>query len=141
MKILYTAHATATGEGRAGATGLDDGQFSTPLSIPEGLGGSGGGGLNPEQLFAMGYAACYLGALKAVAKREKLSLGADTKVQASVGIGPRPDGQGFGLSITLNITLPGVDAQQKQELSRAAHGVCPYSHALSQGVDVVTCLF
>jgi len=138
MKILYTAHATATGEGRAGATGLDDGQFSTPLSIPEGLGGAGGSGLNPEQLFAMGYAACYLGALKAVAKREKITLGTDTKVQASVGIGPRADGQGFGLSVSLSLSLPGLDDQSKQDLSRAAHKVCPYSHALSQGLDVVT---
>lgn len=135
MAILYTTQSTATG-GRTGSAKTADGRLSVVLDTPKELGGSGGEGTNPEQLFASGYAACFLGALKFVATKEKVSISADSTVTATVGIGPRDDGTGFGLDVALEIALPGVDKSKAEELVNAAHIVCPYSHATRGNIDV-----
>jgi lipoyl-dependent peroxiredoxin len=135
MKVLYTTQAKALG-GRTGQASTTDGSFSVALVTPKELGGPGGPGVNPEQLFATGYAACFLGALKFVASQRKAKLTDDSSVTASVGIGKRDDGQGFGLEVALSINLPGVDAEAARELVEQAHIVCPYSHLARNGLDV-----
>ncbi|MBL8667330.1 MAG: organic hydroperoxide resistance protein [Rhodospirillales bacterium] len=135
MKVLYTTQATATG-GRDGKAATKDGSFSVTLATPKELGGGGGPGNNPEQLFAAGYSACFLGALKFVAGKEKVAIPADTTVTATVGIGPRDDGTGFGLDVALAISLPGIDAAKAEELVQKAHIVCPYSEATRSNLDV-----
>lgn len=135
MNVLYKTQAKATG-GRTGQATLTDGSFSVSLVTPKELGGPGGPGQNPEQLFASGYAACFLGALKFVASQRKVRLTEDSSVTASVGIGKRDDGKGFGLDVELSIALPGVDASVARELVDEAHIVCPYSHATRNGLDV-----
>ena len=135
MKILYTAHGSATG-GRTGTAASDDGRLSLTLDTPKELGGGGGQGTNPEQLFAAGYSACFLGALKFVAGKAKVALPAETKVAATVGIGPRDDGKGFGLDLALQVTAPGVDKPVLEELVQQAHIVCPYSEATRGNLDV-----
>lgn len=135
MKILYEAKATATG-GRAGHTETEDGTLSLDLSIPEGLGGPGGAGANPEQLFAAGYAACFLSAVKAAAPKQKVEVPEDAKVTSVVGIGRRDDGVGFKLCVRLTVELPGVEREQAEEVVRQAHEICPYSHAIKNNVDV-----
>ena len=136
-KVLYTAHATATG-GREGRASSSDGALDVKLSTPRELGGAGGDGTNPEQLFAAGYSACFIGAMKAVAAKEKLALPADVSIQGSVGIGPIPTG--FGIQVELKIDLPGMDRAQAQALVDKAHGVCPYSNATRGNIDVVLTL-
>jgi Ohr subfamily peroxiredoxin len=135
MKILYTAHGSATG-GRTGTAASDDGRLSLTLDTPKELGGGGGQGTNPEQLFAAGYSACFLGALKFVAGQAKVALPAETKVAATVGIGPRDDGKGFGLDVALQVTAPGVDKPVLEDLVQQAHIVCPYSEATRGNLDV-----
>ncbi|MFO1112332.1 MAG: organic hydroperoxide resistance protein [Rhodospirillales bacterium] len=135
MKVLYTTQATATG-GRDGKAATKDGSFSVTLATPKELGGGGGPGNNPEQLFAAGYSACFLGALKFVAGKEKVAVPADTSVTATVGIGPRDDGTGFGLDVALAISLPGIDAAKAEDLVQKAHIVCPYSEATRKNLDV-----
>lgn len=135
MAILYTAHATASG-GRTGTARSDDGRLDITLSTPKELGGDGGAGTNPEQLFAAGYSACFLGAMKYVAGQDKIALPAATTVAADVGIGPRDDGTGFGIAVVLTITLPGLDADTARALVDKAHVVCPYSHATRGNVPV-----
>jgi Ohr subfamily peroxiredoxin len=135
MNILYRTEATATG-GRTGHAATADGALSVALVTPKELGGPGGEGNNPEQLFAAGYAACFLGALKFVAGQRKVKVADDSTVTAQVGIGPRDDGQGFGLDVALTIALPGIDAALAQELVDQAHIVCPYSHATRGSLDV-----
>ena len=135
MKVLYTTQATATG-GRDGKAATKDGSFTVTLATPKELGGGGGPGNNPEQLFAAGYSACFLGALKFVAGKEKVAIPADTTVTATVGIGPRDDGTGFGLDVALAISLPGIDAAKAEELVQKAHIVCPYSEATRSNLDV-----
>ena len=135
MKILYTAKGSATG-GRTGAAASDDGRLSVTLDTPKELGGAGGAGTNPEQMFAAGYSACFLGALKFVAGKAKVALAPETKVTATVGIGPRDDGQGFGLDVALEVSAPGVDREVAQKLVEQAHIVCPYSNATRGNVDV-----
>jgi Ohr subfamily peroxiredoxin len=132
-KILYTAHATSTG-GRTGTSKSSDGALSVELSTPKELGGAGGSGTNPEQLFAAGYSACFLGAMKAVAGKQKFTLPSDVSIAADVGIGPIPGG--FGIQTTLNISLPGMDKAAAQALVNAAHHVCPYSNATRGNIDV-----
>jgi osmotically inducible protein OsmC len=132
-KVLYTAHATSTG-GREGTSKSSDGALSVQLSTPKELGGAGGPGTNPEQLFAAGYSACFIGAMKAVAGKQKIALPADTSIAADVGIGPIPGG--FGIQATLNISLPGMDREAAQALVNAAHHVCPYSNATRGNIDV-----
>lgn len=135
MTILYCTEATATG-GRSGEAATADGAFRVSLVTPKELGGPGGSGNNPEQLFAAGYAACFLGALKFVAGQRKVKIADEASVTASVGIGPRDDGEGFGLDVALAIALPGLDRAIARELVDQAHIVCPYSHATRGNLDV-----
>jgi len=132
-KTLYVAHATATG-GRDGRAVSSDEQLSVSLATPRELGGAGGAGTNPEQLFAAGYAACFIGALKVVAGKEKVALPADTSIAADVGIGPIPNG--FGIEVTLNVSVPGMPREQAEALVQKAHTVCPYSNATRGNIDV-----
>lgn len=134
-KVLYTTKGWATG-GRTGHAESEDGRIKVTLDTPKELGGGGGQGTNPEQLFAMGYSACFLGALKVVAGKEKVKLSDDTKITATVGIGPRDDGQGFGLDVALQATVPGVDKAVAEDLVKKAHVVCPYSDFSRGNVDV-----
>ena len=130
---LYIAQATSTG-GRDGKSRSNDGKLEVKLSTPKELGGAGGEGSNPEQLFAAGYSACFIGALKFVAGQAKQPLPADTSITAKVGIGQIPGG--FGLDIDLEINLPGLEQTAAQELVDKAHQVCPYSNATRGNVDV-----
>ena len=131
--VLYTAQATATG-GREGRAVSSDNVLDIQLSTPRELGGAGGPGTNPEQLFAAGYSACFLGALKFVAGQAKVALPADTTVAGKVGIGQIPTG--FGIEAELTITAPGVPREQLEELVQKAHVVCPYSNATQGNIDV-----
>lgn len=132
-KILYTATATATG-GREGQATSSDRALDVKLSTPRELGGTGGDGTNPEQLFAAGYSACFLGALKFVAGQQKVALPADTRVTGKVGIGPLPTG--FGIEVELTIAAPGLPREDLQALVDRAHIVCPYSNATRGNIDV-----
>ncbi|WP_432520793.1 organic hydroperoxide resistance protein [Kineococcus sp. SYSU DK006] len=133
MPVVYTAVATATGEGRSGRTRSSDGLVDLDLAVPEEMGGPGGGA-NPEQLFAAGYAACFHSALKAVARERKASF-TDSAVTAEVGIGPDGAG-GFGLEVTLHVELGGIEQAAAEQLVEAAHRVCPYSNATRGNVPV-----
>lgn len=128
-KVLYTAHAHTTG-GRDGASRTDDGRLDIALSSP----GGAGKGTNPEQLFAAGYSACFIGAMKAVAARQKVTLPQDLAVDAEVDLGPV--GQAFGIAVRMTIHLPGMDKAQAQQLVDTAHQVCPYSNATRGNIDV-----
>ncbi|MDD2845809.1 MAG: organic hydroperoxide resistance protein [Rhodoferax sp.] len=132
-KVLYTARSHTTG-GREGAARSDDGRLDITLSAP----GGAGQGTNPEQLFAAGYSACFIGALKAVAARQKLALPQDLSVDAEVDLGPV--GQAFGIAVRLTIHLPGMDKTQAQQLVDTAHQVCPYSNATRGNIDVTLSL-
>ena len=131
-KTLYTAEAVSTGDGRNGHVTSSDKLLDFDLAMPPELGGSGKG-TNPEQLFASGYAACFHSALKLVAGRSRVNVDGST-VTARVGIGP--EGEGFGLEVTLLIELPGVDHTQAQQLTDAAHQICPYSRATRGNINV-----
>ncbi len=131
--VLYTAHASATG-GREGTAKSSDGRLDIKLSVPKELGGDAGPGTNPEQLFAAGYSACFLGALKLVAGKDGVKLPDATEVSGSVGIGPIPTG--FGIAVELKISAPGVDRATLEGLVQKAHVVCPYSNATRNNVDV-----
>src|SRR5690606_25714207 len=122
--------------GREGKASTDTGNISVVLNTPKELGGGGGDGTNPEQLFAMGYSACFLGALKAVARKAEVKIPDDAKIAADVGIGPRDDGGGFGLEVTLTITVPGLEKSVVEDLVQKAHVVCPYSHATRGNIQV-----
>jgi len=132
-KVLYTAVATSTG-GRDGRSISSDGLLDVKLAPPKELGGPGGA-TNPEQLFAAGYSACFIGALKHVASLQKIAVPADTSITASVGIGPIPTG--FGINAKLVVTVPGVDRAIAQRLVDAAHQVCPYSNATRGNIEVI----
>src|ERR1700741_988261 len=134
VNVLYKTSAKATG-GRDGRAATLDGAFDVKLSTPKELGGGGGPGNNPEQLFASGYAACFFGALKFVASQGGPKVPADTTVTSTVGIGPRSQG-GFGLDVELAISLPGVPRSDAEALVEKAHHVCPYSNATRGNVDV-----
>ena len=135
-KALYTAQATSTG-GRAGTTKSSDGRISLNLSTPKGLGGDDGPGTNPEQLFAAGYSACFIGALKAVAARQKIVLPAEVSNTAEVSIGPMTGKAGaFSISVAMKISIPGMDKAATEALVKAAHEVCPYSNATRGNIDV-----
>jgi len=134
VDVKYRTTATANG-GRDGSAKTEDGAFEVKLSTPKELGGAGGPGANPEQLFASGYAACFLGALKVAGAQAKAKIPADTTVTAKVGIGPRSEG-GFGITADLTITLPGLDKAEAQKLVDSAHQICPYSNATRGNVDV-----
>lgn len=132
-QILYTANVVSTG-GREGRSESDDNALSVQLSTPKALGGAGGSGTNPEQLFAAGYSACFLGALKFVAGQARVQIPASAQIAAEVGIGPIPTG--FALRVKLEISLPGLPLAQAQELVEKAHQVCPYSNATRGNIDV-----
>jgi len=136
-KILYTATATATG-GREGRATSSDQALDVQLSTPRELGGAGGAGTNPEQLFAAGYSACFLGALKFVAGKQKVALPADTRITGKVGIGQIPTG--FGIEAELTIAAPGIARDVLQALVEQAHVVCPYSNATRGNIDVTLIL-
>jgi Ohr subfamily peroxiredoxin len=133
MAVLYTADVTATGDGRDGHVASTDGIIDADVAVPKEMGGAGGA-TNPEQLFAAGYAACFHSALRVVARRAKASVDG-SQVNARVGIGPNGSG-GFGLDVTLTITLPAVEAATARQLVEAAHQVCPYSNATRGNIDV-----
>jgi len=133
QNILYTAQATAVG-GREGRAVSSDGVLDVALSTPRELGGAGGPGTNPEQLFAAGYSACFLSALKYVAGQEKTPLPAESQVTGRVGIGPIATG--FGIQVELTISVPGVARERLQALVDKAHVVCPYSNATRGNIDV-----
>ena len=136
-KIVYTAHASATG-GRDGQASSNDGLLNVKLATPKEMGGPGGG-VNPEQLFAAGYSACFLGAMKFVSGLDKTSLPADTKIEGAVGIGPFGAGavpEGFNIAVELKISVPGMDKAAVQALVEKTHKVCPYSNATRGNIDV-----
>ena len=132
-KVVYTAHASATG-GRDGRAVSSDGVIDVKLSVPKEMGGGGGAATNAEQLFAAGYSACFLGAVKAVARKSNVKVPDDAKVSADVGIGPIPTG--FAIKVDLRISLPGIDREQAEKLVHDAHIVCPYSNATRNNVEV-----
>lgn len=132
-KVLYRAHAKATG-GRDGHAVVPEGNIDFRLTTPKELGGAGGEGTNPEQLFAAGYSACFLGAMKFVAMKDKIALPADTSIDGSVGIGAIPNG--FGIEVELKVSVPGMDRDQAWALVDKAHQVCPYSNATRGNVEV-----
>ncbi len=134
IDVKYTTEATATG-GRDGHARSQDGRFDVALSTPKELGGAGGDGSNPEQLFAAGYSACFIGALKVAGQQLKMKLPEDVTVTAKVGIGPRSAG-GFGITTDLTVSLPGLKRDDAQKLVDAAHQICPYSNATRGNVDV-----
>lgn len=136
-KVLYRATATATG-GRDGRAVSSDNVLDVKLTTPRELGGAGGDGTNPEQLFAAGYSACFIGALKFVAGREKVVLPADASIEGNVGIGQIPNG--FGIEVELKISLPGLPREQAESLVQMAHVVCPYSNATRGNIDVTLTL-
>jgi Ohr subfamily peroxiredoxin len=140
VKALYHAHGHATG-GRTGAGATDDKKVDVQLSTPKELGGDGGPGTNPEQLFAVGWSACFLGAMKYVAGQEKIKIPEDAKVNTTVGIGPREDGTGFGITAVLKVHVPGMAHDAVKTLIHKADIVCPYSHAtkgnISKELEVV----
>ena len=133
MKPLYTAEALATGEGRDGHGRTSDGTLDLDLAIPKEMGGSGNG-TNPEQLFAIGYAACFHSALRLVGRQEKSDV-TDSSVGARVSLGQIDNG-GFGLAVELEVTLPNLDHDTAQALTDKAHQVCPYSNATRGNIDV-----
>lgn len=135
MAILYTAQASASG-GRAGRAVSSDGVLDVTLTVPKEMGGDGARGTNPEQMFAAGYSACFLGALKFVAGKEKVKLPEDVTVSAKVGIGPRDDGGGFGIEVEITAHVPGLDRAVAEDLVAKAHIVCPYSHAMRTSTEV-----
>jgi osmotically inducible protein OsmC len=132
---VYTAHAHTTG-GRTGTSATDDGRLSVTLDTPKEMGGNGGPGTNPEQLFAAGYSACFLGAIKAVARGDKIKVPDETTIDASVSFGENAKGAGFNIAVELKITLPGFEHEAAVALVEKAHTVCPYSNATRGNVDV-----
>ncbi|MGH1350464.1 MAG: organic hydroperoxide resistance protein [Methyloligellaceae bacterium] len=134
MKILYSTKSWATG-GRTGQAASEDGKLEVTLSTPKELGGDGGEGTNPEQLFAAGYAGCFLGAMKVVAGKTGVALPEDTKVVATVGLGMGED-KALGLDVELAVTIPGFEQADARKLVEAAHNVCPYSNATRNNIDV-----
>jgi len=132
-KVLYRSKATATG-GRDGRATSSDNMLDIKLTTPKELGGAGGDGTNPEQLFAAGYSACFIGAMKYVAAQQKLQLPADTQVTGQVGIGPIPTG--FGIEVELSVSIPGWPRADAEALVQKAHIVCPYSNATRNNIDV-----
>lgn len=135
-KALYTAHATSTG-GRAGSTESSDGKIKLQLSTPKGLGGDDGAGTNPEQLFAAGYSACFAGAVKAVARKQNVTLPSEVAIQAEVSVGPMSGKAGaLNIAVAMRVSVPGMDKAALEALVKAAHEVCPYSNATRGNVDV-----
>jgi len=138
MPVLYTASATSTGDGRMGHVRSVDGVIDTDLAVPKEMGGPGGALPNPEEFFAAGYAACFHNALRGVARRRRITL-TDDAITVDVGIGPRDEG-GYGLTVSIEAELPGIDEDTARDLLGQAHQVCPYSNATRGNVDVTLTL-
>ncbi|WP_298986991.1 organic hydroperoxide resistance protein [uncultured Roseibium sp.] len=134
VEVLYETRARATG-GRDGSAKTLSGSFEVKLATPKELGGAGGKGNNPEELFAAGYAACFIGAMKFVGGQDRITIPAETAITSTVGIGPRSEG-GFGLEVALEISLPGLERQVAEDLVAKAHQVCPYSNATRNNIEV-----
>ena len=135
-KAIYTAHATATG-GRVGTAKSDDGQITLKLDRPVEMGGKGNG-TNPEQLFAVGYAACFIGALRVVAGKRHIRIAEDLAIDSAVSFGPlKGDDEGFGIAVAMTVHLPGIERATAEELVHRAHQVCPYSNATRGNIDVL----
>ena len=134
VNVIYKTSATSTG-GRDGHARSEDGSVDVNLVVPKEMGGQGGDGANPEKLFAAGYSACFLGAMKAVSGKEGVAVPADASVTAEIGFGPRSEG-GYGITADLKISLPGVERDAAERLAQAAHAVCPYSNATRGNLDV-----
>lgn len=134
VDVKYSTKGSATG-GRDGQARSEDGRLDVRLSTPSELGGAGGDGTNPEQMFAAGYSACFIGAMKVAGQQLKIKVPDEAKVTATVGIGPRSEG-GFGITADLAINLPGLDHADAERLVKAAHDICPYSNATRNNVDV-----
>lgn len=134
---VYTAHAHTTG-GRTGTSKTDDGRLAVTLDTPKAMGGNDGPGTNPEQLFAVGYSACFLGALKAVARGENVKIPDDATIDASISFGDNANegGKGFNIAAELKVTIPGLDRAQAEDLVQKAHQICPYSNATRGNIDV-----
>ena len=130
-KVLYTARAHTTG-GREGASRSDDGKLDVKLTPPA----QGGAGTNPEQLFAAGYSACFIGAMKAVAAKQKITLPADVAIDGEVDLGPIREGAAYGIAARLKVSLPGMERAAAEQLVAAAHQVCPYSNATRGNIDI-----
>jgi Ohr subfamily peroxiredoxin len=144
QKVLYRGSSKATG-GRDGKAVSSDGVLDVKLTTPKELGGGGGDGTNPEQLFAAGYSACFIGAMKFVGQRDKIKIPADVAIDGTVGVGPifAADGStiaAFGIDAELKISLPGMDKAEAQKLVDAAHLVCPYSNATRGNINVTLTL-
>lgn len=139
MQAIYKTQATSVG-GREGKSETNDGRLKVQLSTPKELGGNGGAGTNPEQLFAAGYSACFIGALKFVAGQDKIALPNEPEITGHVGIGQNPKGVGFAISVELQIKLEGLEKAKAQALIEKAHQVCPYSNATRGNVEVVLTL-
>ncbi|WP_185983981.1 organic hydroperoxide resistance protein [Aureimonas mangrovi] len=135
VEAIYKTKATASGGGRSGHTRSEDGSIDLDLVVPKEMGGPGGDGANPEKLFAAGYSACFLGAMRAVSKTVGVAVPDDATVTAEIGFGKRSEG-GFGITADLTISMPGVDRADAQKLVDEAHKVCPYSNATRNNVDV-----
>lgn len=136
MQIKYTAHGTAHHGGRGGTAATDDGKVSVSLSVPKAMGGDDGPGTNPEQLFAIGYAACFLGAMKGAAGRLKIKLPEDTTVSAAVSFADREDNVGFTIVAALTASAPGLDKAEVEKIMALAHDICPYSDLIRKPHDV-----
>ncbi len=134
VNVIYQTSATATG-GRDGAARSEDGAVDVKLTVPPAMGGNSDAGANPEKLFAAGYAACFLGAMKAVSGKVGVKVPADATVKADIGFGPREEG-GYGITAALTATMPGVERADAERLMHAAHEVCPYSNATRGNLDV-----
>ena len=134
VNVIYKTSATSTG-GRDGHSRTEDGSVDVKLVVPKEMGGPGGDGANPEKLFAAGYSACFLGAMKAVSGKVGVKVPDDASVTADIGFGPRSEG-GYGVTADLRISLPGVPREDAQRLAEAAHEVCPYSNATRNNLDV-----
>lgn len=137
VTAIYKTTATATGGGRDGHTELKDGTLGFNLVIPKELGGPGGDGANPEKLFALGYSACFLSAMRVAAGQTKIAIPQGSTVTATIGVGPRSEG-GFGITADLDVYLPGLPEADAHTLVEATHHVCPYSNATRGNVDVKT---
>lgn len=135
---VYTAHAHTTGGRADGHSKTDDGRLEVKLDTPKAMGGNDGPGTNPEQLFAAGYSACFLGAVKAVARSEKITVPDDTRIDASVSFGENANAgaKGYNIAVELKVTIPGLDHAEAEALVHKAHEVCPYSNATRGNVDV-----
>jgi len=132
----YTAHAHTTGGRAGGSSRTDDGRLEVKLDTPKAMGGNDGPGTNPEQLFAVGYSACFLGAIKAVARGEKVTVPEDASIDAAVSFGDNANGPGFAIEVELKVSLPGLPREQVEGLVEKAHQICPYSNATRGNVDV-----